>query len=44
MRVPIVMIHKLFDFGDKVFNTLKGSTANGPLGDKIKPNFNLIEP
>jgi len=38
------MFQKLFNFRDQIFNTFKSSPAEGFLGNKIKPDFDLIEP
>ncbi len=44
MRVSVIMVYKLFDFGDEFFDTPKCSAANGPLGDEMKPSFHLVQP
>ena len=36
--------YKVFDVGNELFDTLECSATNRPLGDKIEPDFHLIQP
>jgi hypothetical protein len=40
----VVLINKLFYFRNQGFHAFERTAANGPLGDDIKPDLDLIQP
>lgn len=40
----MVLLDKLIDFRNQLFDTLKGSSPNGPLCNQVEPDLHLIEP
>ena len=44
MRTFVVLFDVVVDFRDQFFDAFERTTADGLLGDEVKPDFDLIEP
>ncbi len=44
VAATVIPIHEALDMSDEISDTAEGATSDGPLGDDVEPDLDLIEP
>ena len=44
VRLRVVVLHKETDLGYQFFHAAEGSAADGPLGNEVEPDFDMVWP
>ncbi len=40
--IRVILVDKLIDLGDQIFDTFESAPSYSPLGDDVEPNINLV--